>query len=120
MNTHERHVNHLTHKSIQIFSLNSIYVNVKVICLLFSLKLKYKESICLLRGGHEDIRVNRIFGLGEECAFRLQENVNDPNSVFQKINQVFDYLPLAGLIENQVFCSHSGIGQNIKKIQELE
>lgn len=49
------------------FGFNSL----EVICLLFALKLKYKESLCLLRGAHEDIRVNRIFGLGEECAFRL-------------------------------------------------
>ena len=49
------------------FGFNSL----EIICLLFALKLKYKDSICLLRGGHEDIKINRIFGFGEECAFRL-------------------------------------------------
>ena len=83
---------------------------------MFSLKIKYKDSICLLRGGHEDIRINRIYGLAEECTIRLQDNVNDPDSVFQRINQVFDYLPLAGLIDNQVLCVHGGLGQGVKKI----
>ena len=54
----------------------------ETVCLLFALKLKYKESMCLLRGGHDDLRVNRVFGFAEECAVRLGENVNDPNSVF--------------------------------------
>jgi protein phosphatase len=78
------------------FGFNSL----EIICLLFALKIKYKDSICLLRGGHEDIKINRIYGLAEECAIRLQENVNDEDSVFCLINQVFDYLPLAGLIDN--------------------
>ena len=70
-----------------------------------------------MRGGHEDLRVNRVFGLAEECAFRLQYNINDPNSVFQKVNEVFNYLPLAGLIEGQVLCVHGGLGQGIKKLE---
>ena len=44
----------------------------------------------------------------------------EENSVFQKINQVFDYLPLAGIIENNILCVNGGIGQGIKKLDQIE
>mmetsp|Transcript_29817 Transcript_29817/g.27299 ORF Transcript_29817/g.27299 Transcript_29817/m.27299 type:complete len:97 (+) Transcript_29817:736-1026(+) len=42
--------------------------NLEVLCLLLSLKLKYPEQFHLLRGAHEDIKINRNYGFGEECA----------------------------------------------------
>jgi protein phosphatase len=60
--------------------------SLETICLLFALKVKYPDQIHLLRGNHDDIKMNRIFGFAEECAFRLGEDVDDDNSVFRKIN----------------------------------
>lgn len=51
------------------------YNSLETICLLLTLKLKYPEHIVLLRGSHEDAKVNRLFGLAEECAVRLGENI---------------------------------------------
>lgn len=56
--------------------------SIETVCLLFALKIKFPESIHLLRGAHEDRRMNKIFGLGEECVIRLGEDINDPNSVY--------------------------------------
>jgi hypothetical protein len=64
--------------------------SLECICLLMALKLKYPKQIVLLRGNHEDRNVNRHLGFGKECAQRLQEDINDPASVFQKINNMFD------------------------------
>ena len=75
-------------------SLNSL----ETICLLMALKIKFPDHIHLLRGQHEDITVNKICGLGEECAVRLGENIDDPHSVFQTLNKMFDLLPLAAAI----------------------
>ena len=36
--------------------------SLEVICLLMALKLKFKDQIHLLRGSHEDIRINKIYG----------------------------------------------------------
>ena len=44
----------------------------------------------MLRGNHEDKHVNRYLGFGEECAQRLGENIDDPNSAFAKINEAFE------------------------------
>ena len=68
----------------------------------------------------EDINVNRLHGFAEECAIRFNENVSDPKSVYQRINKVFEYLPVACLIDDKIFCVHSGIGQNLKNINEIE
>jgi len=75
--------------------------SLEVICLLMALKLKYPKQIVLLRGNHEDRNVNRHLGFGKECAQRLQEDINDPNSVFARVNTMFDYLPLAAIIEDK-------------------
>lgn len=56
--------------------------SLEVICVLLALKLKYPKQIFMLRGNHEDRNVNRYLGFGQECAARLGEDINDPNSVF--------------------------------------
>lgn len=50
---------------------------------------------------------------------RMSDDINDPNSLFQKINRVFEYLPLAATISNKIFCVSSGIGQNVSTISEI-
>lgn len=41
---------------------------------------------------------------------RLNEDSSEDNSVFNKINEVFDYLPLAAIVEDKIICLHGGIG----------
>lgn len=87
--------------------------SLEVIMTLFALKLKFPNSIYLLRGAHEDRNINQDEGLGLECHQRLGDDIQNPNSVFNKINEVFDYLPLAAVLNNEILCVHSGIGTNI-------
>lgn len=99
--------------------------SLETICLLMALKMKYPKQIFLLRGNHEDRNVNRYLGFGDECAKRLDEDINQANSVFAKINEMFDYLPLAAIIsekssQNKVFCVHGGIGSTVNKIEDIE
>jgi protein phosphatase len=63
--------------------------SLETICLLMALKLKFPEHLTLLRGKHEDAAINRICGLGEECALRLGENITDAGSAFMQINAFF-------------------------------
>lgn len=79
----------------------------------------------LLRGNHEDKNVNKYLGFGEECAKRLGEDINLASSVFAKINEMFEYLPLGAIVidkgtQNKVFCVHGGIGSTVMKIEEIE
>jgi len=41
--------------------------SLETICLLFALKIKYPYKVHLLRGNHEDIGTNTLFGFYEEC-----------------------------------------------------
>jgi len=59
------------------------------VLLLFALKLKYPENVLLLRGGHEDKKVNKAMGFGDECAAKLKENIEETDSIFQRINRCF-------------------------------
>ena len=99
--------------------------SLEVICLLMALKLKYPKQIFMLRGNHEDRNVNRYLGLGQECQRRLNEDINDASSVFHRLNDMFVYMPLAGIINdrnsnNKVFCVHAGIGSAVQKIEDIE
>ena len=99
--------------------------SLEVICLLMALKLKYPKQIFLLRGNHEDRNVNRYLGFGQECAARFQENIDDPNSVFQKVNDMFEYMPLGALINDKatstkIFCVHGGIGNSLNKVEDID
>lgn len=51
---------------------------------------------------------------------RFEEDINDPNSVFKRINRVFEYLPLAAVITGKIFCVHSGIGSTLRTIEEIK
>lgn len=92
----------------------------EVICLLMALKIKHPEQIILLRGHHEDINVNMTYGFADECRQRLGEDPNDSNSIFQKINRMFTYLPIAAVIEDRILCVHGGVGQAIRSIEDLQ
>ena len=99
--------------------------SLEVICLLLALKLKYPRQIFLLRGNHEDRNVNRYLGFGQECATRFNEKIDEPGSMFNKFNDVFEYMPLAAIINdkqssNKIMCVHGGIGNSINKVEDVE
>lgn len=94
--------------------------SLEVICLLMALKVKFPAHIHLLRGSHEDRKLNQVEGLFTECQLRLKEDPVAPQSVYNKLNEVFDYLSFAAVIANKIFCVHSGIGLSLRKLEQIE
>ena len=94
--------------------------SLETICLLMALKVKFPDKIHLLRGNHEDKWINNAFGFAEECSSRLGEDPNDPDSVFTKINDLFDWLPLAAVIDDRIVCIHGGIGSTLNTLDQIE
>ena len=94
--------------------------SLETICLLMALKIKYPEQIHMLRGNHEDRWINNAFGFADECSSRLGEDPNEPLSVFSKVNEMFDFLPLAAVIEQKILCLHGGIGSTVHTIEQIE
>jgi len=39
---------------------------------------------------------------------------------WQRINQLFNWLPLAALIEKKIICMHGGIGRSINHVRQIE
>lgn len=78
-----------------------------------ALKVKFPDKIHLLRGNHEDRWINNSFGFAQECFLKLGEQPSLPFSVFNRINDVFDWLPLAAVIDDKIICVHGGIGSSL-------
>ncbi|SBS86397.1 protein phosphatase containing kelch-like domains, putative [Plasmodium ovale] len=93
--------------------------SLEVICLLFALKCKYPKQIHLIRGNHEDITINSLYGFQEECRRRLKEDINDNTSCWSQINKVFEWLPIGAIVEEKILCVHGGIGKSIHTISDI-
>lgn len=93
--------------------------SLETFCLLLALKIKYNGHFHILRGNQEDIEISKFYGLGDECKEKLKENINEPNSIFQQICNLFEYFPLVAIINNQIACVHSGFGINSMNLNDV-
>lgn len=93
--------------------------SLEVVFLLLALKILHPKQIHLLRGSHEEAKINMDFGLGEECKTRLKEDILSEASVYKKLNKVFEFLPLGATIADKIFCVHSGVGENLRTLKEI-
>ncbi|KAI5680367.1 hypothetical protein M9H77_01594 [Catharanthus roseus] len=92
--------------------------SLETITLLLALKIEYPENVHLIRGNHEAADINALFGFRIECIERMGEN--DGIWAWTRFNQLFNYLPLAALIEKKIICMHGGIGRSIHAVEQIE
>lgn len=90
--------------------------SLEVLSILFSLKIMFPDKIFLLRGKHEDTSINSTFGFHLECKQKFGAN---GEAIWERINDVFEFLSISALINHQVLCIHSGIGKSIRSIEHL-
>ncbi|MDR3547451.1 MAG: metallophosphoesterase [Candidatus Pacebacteria bacterium] len=88
--------------------------NIETICLLLAYKIKYSESFFLLRGNHECENINRIYGFFDECKRRYNARL------WKAFITCFNWLPLAAIIEDRIFCVHGGISDKMKTVEDVK
>lgn len=91
--------------------------SLETICLLLAYKIRYPDKIFLLRGNHEDAKINRIYGFYDECKRRF--NVR----LWKMFTDCFNCLPVAALIDDKILCMHGGLSpelQNLDQIREIQ
>ncbi|KAK8891385.1 hypothetical protein M9Y10_028593 [Tritrichomonas musculus] len=87
------------------------YFSLNTFLLLAVLKLQYPNSYFLLRGNHECRQITRTYGFYNEII------VNYGNtSIWSRVMDVFDLLPLCALIDNDIFSVHGGLSPSVPLI----
>ncbi|KAK2380024.1 serine/threonine-protein phosphatase BSL3 [Trifolium repens] len=92
--------------------------SLETISLLLALKVEYPNNVHLIRGNHEAADINALFGFRIECIERMGER--DGIWTWHRINRLFNWLPLAALIEKKIICMHGGIGRSINHLEQIE
>ena len=81
--------------------------------LIISYKIKYPEKVTLLRRNHESSVTNRIYGFNDECKIRY--NVR----LWKSFTELFNYLPVAAIIDDKILCMHGGLSPELKNVQNI-
>lgn len=90
------------------------YYSVETVTLLVCLKVRYKDRITILRGNHESRQITQVYGFYDECSKKYAST-----KVWKYFTDLFDYLPLTALIENQIFSLHGGLSPSIHTIDHV-
>lgn len=88
------------------------------ICYLLSMKVLAPRTFFLLRGNHELRSIQQAFTFFREICekFRHQQL---GIQVWETLNKVFDFMPIAATIDDQIFCAHGGIPTSALRLDEL-
>eukprot|EP00850_Spirogloea_muscicola_P007462 SM000037S13597 [mRNA] locus=s37:799182:801573:- [translate_table: standard] len=122
------------------------FYSVETFLLLLALKVRYPDRITLIRGNHESRQITQrelvehlmagsllqadeavpielripfmgplhVYGFYDEC-LRKYGSAN----VWRYCTDIFDYLSLSALIENQIFGVHGGLSPSIRTLNEV-
>ena len=89
--------------------------DLKVICLLLALKIKYPENLFLLRGNHECRAMRRYHGFYDEC--KRWYNVK----LWKLFSEAaFDCMPAAAIVADKIFCVHGGLSPDLQKLEQIK
>lgn len=96
-------------------------------CAALALKLKtmFPNQVFMLRGNHEIKRVKSKHARERYASPKygflkeVREKYNNKDHVFKKLNNAFDYLSIAAIVNNSLFCVHGGISPCLNDLNTL-
>eukprot|EP00035_Acanthoeca_spectabilis_P010789 m.190415 g.190415 ORF g.190415 m.190415 type:complete len:304 (+) comp15129_c0_seq2:5043-5954(+) len=90
------------------------HFSVETLLLLLALKVRYPDRMTLIRGNHESRQITQVYGFYEEC-FRKYGS----SYVWQLCTDVFDYLSLAAIVDNEILCVHGGLSPLVTSLDQI-
>ncbi|CAG8522700.1 11574_t:CDS:10 [Acaulospora colombiana] len=90
------------------------FFSVETFLLLLALKVRYPDRITLIRGNHESRQITQVYGFYDEC-LRKYGSVN----VWRHCCEIFDYMSLAAIIDDKIFCVHGGLSPTINSLDQI-
>ena len=90
------------------------YYSVETVTLLVTLKVRFKDRVFITRGNHESRQITQVYGFYDECV-RKYGTAN----VWKYFTDLFDYLPLTCLVENQILSLHGGLSPSIDSLDQV-
>mmetsp|Transcript_35739 Transcript_35739/g.87961 ORF Transcript_35739/g.87961 Transcript_35739/m.87961 type:complete len:313 (+) Transcript_35739:298-1236(+) len=90
------------------------YDSVETVCTVMAMKARWPGRVFLLRGNHESRQITQVYGFYDEC-LRKYGNAN----VWKYITDMFDHLPLAATIDNEIFCPHGGLSPSLDTLEHI-
>lgn len=100
-----------------IFLGNYIYQQnlcVEVVSLLLALKIRYPKRVTLLRGCHESRSMTTAYGFYDQCLVKY-----GTAKIYNTFSELFDYFPKTAVIENEIFCLHSGLSPSLDTLDDV-
>lgn len=81
---------------------------------MIALKIRWPNRVVILRGNHESRQITQVYGFYDECV-RKYGNAD----VWKAFTDLFDYLPIAALVEGKIFCIHGGLSPNLGTLDHV-
>ncbi|CAD6198770.1 unnamed protein product [Caenorhabditis auriculariae] len=77
---------------------------------------RHSLEVFLLRGNHEIVSINKSYGFEGELKMRYKSRAFELHEHF---NNVFAYMPLAGLIHGRILCMHGGLSPQLNSFDDI-
>lgn len=87
--------------------------SVEVMILLMSLKVRFPNTIYVLRGNHECRQMTATFNFRQECLAKYDQEI------YAQFIDLFDAMPLSAIINNKFIAFHGGISPELKTIADI-